>query len=226
MLLDLWSQADTPSLLQTALPSKYPDDDCETLAEHRFPRGIRAEVFPSTMQDSPSCFKNLNGAVSPQDQKHFLFLHATPRNLADFVREFTGRDTPLVAPLFPKKTPSSLSKLPQTARRRSPWSESTIRRVSSYLLGACADFGMLGPDQGWRALNPNLQADTFHHLLLAHDLHFKGFGDNAVPDREDWGLFGLDSGRRACRTQEARPSRRTDFAIRRWRRKSPGRTRT
>ncbi len=71
------------------------------------------------------------------------------------------------------------------------WSESTIRRVSSYLMGCCADYGLL--EHGIRT---NRQIVSFRissavAAYLAYDLHFKGIGDNALLTEIDWQLFGL-----------------------------------
>ncbi len=71
------------------------------------------------------------------------------------------------------------------------WSETTVRRVSAYLTGCCADYGML--ERGLRSsrrilpfrISPTVSA------YLAHELHFSGVGDNALLMHEDWQLFGL-----------------------------------
>lgn len=71
------------------------------------------------------------------------------------------------------------------------WSETTVRRVSGYLTGCCADYGML--ERGLRSsrrirpfcICPSVVA------YLAYELHFAGVGDNALLTHEDWQLFGL-----------------------------------
>ena len=72
------------------------------------------------------------------------------------------------------------------------WSESTIRRISGYLLGCSADYGLL--EGGQRSdrkilpfrISPNVAA------YLAYDLHVReSVGDNALLEHEDWQLFGL-----------------------------------
>lgn len=72
------------------------------------------------------------------------------------------------------------------------WSEATIRRVSGYLLGCCADFGLI--DSAGRthrtikrfSIRPNAA------LYLAHDLHFSGLSDLSVVKNREWRLFGLE----------------------------------
>jgi hypothetical protein len=71
------------------------------------------------------------------------------------------------------------------------WSETTVRRVSAYLTGCCADFGMLE-----RGLRSNRRILPFRisssvAAYLAYELHFCGVGDNALLTHEDWRLFGL-----------------------------------
>lgn len=76
----------------------------------------------------------------------------------------------------------------KTARH---WSDTTIRRVSGYLTGCCADYGLL--ERGIRKsrrivpfrISPSVAA------YLAYELHFSGIGDNALLSHEDWQLFGL-----------------------------------
>ena len=77
-------------------------------------------------------------------------------------------------------------------RMEKRWSESTVRRVSGYLLGCCADFGLL--DKGRVGQRPikrfSIRKDVA--LYLAHELHFDGLSDMAVVQYRDWRLFGLE----------------------------------
>jgi hypothetical protein len=72
------------------------------------------------------------------------------------------------------------------------WSESTVRRVSAYLTGCCADYGLLerGPRSKRRILSFRISPAVTTYL--SYELHFRGIGDNAVLSHEDWQLFGLD----------------------------------
>lgn len=78
-----------------------------------------------------------------------------------------------------------------TGKTVKPWSESTIKRVSSYILGCCVNFGLIQPaSKGNYKINsfrPTQRAMAF----LAYDLHFAGLGDGAVIGHSDWELFGL-----------------------------------
>ena len=74
-----------------------------------------------------------------------------------------------------------------------PWSESTIQRVSSYLVGCCADYGLLSAG---RSATRRIQPVRLHDstvLYLAYRLHFQGLGDQAVLQHPSWALLGLDS---------------------------------
>ncbi len=71
------------------------------------------------------------------------------------------------------------------------WSETTVCRVSAYLTGCCADYGMLE-----RGLRSNRRILSFRISptvagYLAYELHLAGVGDNALLIHEDWQLFGL-----------------------------------
>ena len=71
------------------------------------------------------------------------------------------------------------------------WSESTVRRVSAYLTGCCADYGLL--ERGSRSSRRILpfRISPTAAAYLAYDLHFAGVGDNALLTHPDWQLFGL-----------------------------------
>jgi len=71
------------------------------------------------------------------------------------------------------------------------WSESTVRRVSAYLTGCCADYGLLERGlKSSRRILP-LRVSQVAAAYLAYDLHFSGIGDNALLNHSDWQLFGL-----------------------------------
>lgn len=72
------------------------------------------------------------------------------------------------------------------------WADSTIRRVSNYLPGACVDFGLLKKEGKSEYLILPYHIDDGAAAYLAHDLHFLGSGDNAVLAHQDWELFGLN----------------------------------
>jgi len=77
-------------------------------------------------------------------------------------------------------------------KTQKPWSDSTIKRVSSYLVGCCADYGLLSQGRGsTRTIQP-VRIEQSTALYLAHLLHFSELGDNAVISHRAWRLFGLE----------------------------------
>jgi hypothetical protein len=72
------------------------------------------------------------------------------------------------------------------------WSESTVKRVSGYLMGCCADFGLLTKPKQSQAQIKRFEILTSVALFLAHDLKFSGRDNLALVRSEDWRLFGLD----------------------------------
>lgn len=73
-----------------------------------------------------------------------------------------------------------------------PWSDTMIKRVSSYLLGCCADYGLLSSGRvSKRTIQPvTIQQTTV--LYLSHWLHFSKLSDNTNIHHEAWKLFGLE----------------------------------
>ncbi|WP_028784625.1 BrxA family protein [Thalassobacillus devorans] len=80
----------------------------------------------------------------------------------------------------------------ESGKTTKPWADSTVRRVSSYLIGSCIDFGLL--DEGSRREKPiiPLRIESKVSIFLAYDLHFSGVGDNAIMNHPDWNLFGME----------------------------------
>ena len=72
------------------------------------------------------------------------------------------------------------------------WSETTIRRVSGYLTGICADFGLLeNVSRSSRRIIP-YRIYSKIVLVLAYELHFAGIGDNSIVCHPNWQLFGME----------------------------------
>lgn len=66
------------------------------------------------------------------------------------------------------------------------WSETTQKRVASYIISALVDFRFLDKE---RKVKPVFLHDLTANYL-AHELHFKGLSDNAIVESKEWGLFG------------------------------------
>ncbi|MCA3121413.1 MAG: DUF1819 family protein [Rhodocyclaceae bacterium] len=193
-LLDLWAPGMSANQLhQVALESgRFPNVTARRLrnivVECFAPRYLVAGGTP-TMH-----LKRLAPTLATADLTQLLLLFTSRANpiLGDFVRQvywarYTGGYTQLTnddARTFVERGIDD----GKTVKR---WSETTVRRVSAYLTGCCADYGML--ERGLRSsrrilpfrISPSVAA------YLAYELHFAGVGDNALLTHEDWHLFGL-----------------------------------
>lgn len=193
-LLSLWVPGMTPNKLhQIALESgRFP-----TVTARRL-RNIVVECFAPrylTAGGVPAIhIKRLIGSITSADFAQLLLLFTSRANLilGDFVREvywarYAGGYKQITnddARIFVER---SIDDGKMTKR----WSESTVRRVSAYLSGCCADYGMLERGSRSRRNILPLRISTCVAAYLAHELHFSGLGDNALLSHKDWQLFGL-----------------------------------
>jgi hypothetical protein len=195
-LLDLWEPGMSgQDLLKSALASgEFP-----TVAARRL-RNVVIEAFgPRYLTDGAGparLLKLLLDALPRDDLRALCFLFTCRANaiLGDFVRQvywprYSGGGTAVSR----EESTSFVSRAVSEARTTTRWSQATVIRVARYLLGACADFGLVGPMAGDARpivtfrLPPNVAA------ILAHELHFKGLSDNAILRSPDWELFGLEA---------------------------------
>jgi hypothetical protein len=72
------------------------------------------------------------------------------------------------------------------------WSETMMLRVARYLTGCLTDFQLTGDDHGGRREIIPFKIQAITTLVLAHDIHFSDFSDNALLEHEDWRIFGLE----------------------------------
>lgn len=193
-LLDLWR----PDLSASDLVGVAMESGAFPSISARRLRNMVVEAFgPRYLTDSgrPACFlKAVKGRVSAADFRHILYIYTCRANLvlADFVREVYWARYAAGADMILKADAHDFAvRAVAEGRSKTRWSETMIVRVSQYLMGAIADFGLVGSMRGeGRILLPyRITGPT--SLFLAHDLHFRGLGDNAVVSHPDWGLFGL-----------------------------------
>lgn len=132
--------------------------------------------------------------LSSAEFNQLLFIYTCRANavLADFVRQvYWGRYAGGYQQITSDDARQFIERAINDGKTQKRWAESTVRRVSAYVMGAAADYGLLEP-----GLRSNRQLLPFRVLpttvvYLAHELHFAGVGDNALLAHEDWGLFGL-----------------------------------
>ena len=149
-----------------------------------------------TQGDYPAQYlKMIQGKVPVAAFQQLLFLYTARANpiLSDFVREvYWPRYTHGQPAISNDDAREFVRKANQSGKTRQSWSDSTVRRVSSYLTGCCADFGLLeGGTRKVRKIYP-FRPEPTTMLWLAHDLHYHNLGDNAVIQHADWQLFGLE----------------------------------
>ncbi len=175
------------------------------LASGRFPlvtarrlRNIVAECFaPRYLRDPDvaSILKILSEKMTAAEFNQLLFIYTARANLvlADFVHEVywtryaAGRDD-----LDVEDARIFVANSVREGKTQKPWSETTIKRISSYLVGCCADYGLL------TTVGRNRRSISAYRILpkvaayLAYELKFSGLGDNQIVSHSDWELFGLD----------------------------------
>ena len=193
-LLDLWSPGMSVSQLQqVALTSgRFPNVTARRLrnivVECFAPRYLVVDGTPATH------LKRLAATISTADLTQLLLVFTGRANpiLGDFVRQvYWGRYAGGYTQVTNDDARAFVERGIDDGKTVKRWSETTVRRVSAYLTGCCADYGML--ECGLRS-NRRILPFRISPLVatyLAHELHFAGVGDNALLTHEDWQLFGL-----------------------------------
>lgn len=194
-LLELWEPGmQTSQLYQVALDSgRFPNVTARRL------RNVVAECFsPRYLVNGglpASHLKSLLPRISSADLNQLMLLFTSRANpiLGDFIRHvywsrYAGGYTQITnddARIFVERAIDD----GKTIKR---WSDTTVRRVSAYLTGCCADYGLL--ERGSRSSRRILpfRISPVVAAYLANELHLAGVGDNALLTHEDWQLYGLE----------------------------------
>ena len=193
-LLELWSPGMSVSRLhQVALDSgRFP-----TVTARRL-RNIIAECFAPRyliLNGTPAQhLKQVLGAVTGSELAQLMLLFTSRANpiLSDFVRDvYWAKYAGGYAEISNEDARTFVERAIDDGRTAKRWSESTVKRVSAYLTGCCADYGLL--ERGLRSSRRilPLRISNLASAYLAYDLHFAGIGDNALLTHPDWRLFGL-----------------------------------
>jgi hypothetical protein len=183
----------TSDLFESALQSgRFP------LVTARRLRNIVAECFaPRYLRDSQvaSQLKQLVNCLNTNELNQILFIYTARANLvlADFVREVywtrysAGRND-----IDLEDARNFVIHSVREGKTQKPWSETTMKRISSYLVGCCADYGLL------ITAGRNKRSISAYRIFprvaayLAYELKFSGLGDNQIVSHPDWSLFGLE----------------------------------
>jgi hypothetical protein len=193
-LLELWSPGMSANQLhQVALESgRFP-----TVTARRL-RNIVIECFaPRYLVAGGAAaihLKRLSSTISTADLTQLMFLFTSRANpiLGDFVRQvYWGRYAGGYTHITNDDARVFVDRGIDDGKTVKRWSETTVRRVSAYLTGCCADYGML--ERGLRSSRRILsfRISPVVAAYLAYELHFAGVGDNTLLTHEDWALFGL-----------------------------------
>lgn len=175
------------------------------LASGRFPlvtarrlRNIVAECFAPRYMRGPCVARHLKSLVNrftTAELNQLLFLYTARANLvlADFVREvYWARYSAGRNDIQLEDARTFVANSVREGKTQKPWSETTIKRISSYLMGCCADYGLL------TTTGRNQRTISAYRILpkvaayLAYELKFSGLGDNQIVSSSDWDLFGLE----------------------------------
>ena len=197
---------ETRNLLQVYQPGMSASQlYAAALASGRFPlitarrlRNIVAECFAPRYLRAPqvaALLKSLVDRFTVAELNQLLFIYTARANLvlADFIREvYWARYSAGRNDLELEDARTFVSNSVREGKTQKPWSEITIKRISSYLVGCCADYGLL------TTTGRNQRSIAAYRILprvaayLAYELKFSGLGDNQIVAHSDWALFGLE----------------------------------
>lgn len=176
------------------------------LASGRFPlvtarrlRNIVAECFaPRYLRSNgvASHLQRLVGRLSAPELGQLFFLYTARANLvlADFVREvFWTRYAAGRNDLELEAARTFVVNSVREGKTRSPWSDITIKRIASYLIGCCVDYGLLVVTGRYKRTLAPYRIHPKVAAYLAYELRLSGLGDNQIVSHPDWTLFGLEA---------------------------------
>ena len=196
-LLELWSTGMSASHLhQIALSSgRFPNITARRL------RNVVSECFAPRYLISNGApaqhLKILLNDVAGADLKQLMLIFTARANpiLGDFIRDvYWARYAGGYAEVSNEDARFFVERAIDDGKTAKRWSESTVRRVSAYLTGCCADYGLLERGSRSSRLLEPLRISSVTAAYLAYNIHFSGSGDNAVLNHPDWEIFGLGRG--------------------------------
>ena len=190
-----------PGDTSTKLSERVITNGVFSRATARRAHNIVAEMFaPRYLVNGgqPALFlRTLLTARTPLDDlRQICFLHTARAQavFGDFVIQvYWPRYSAGARSLSRSEAESFIYQALDSGRMQKRWAESIIERVSGYLLGCCADFGLLADQaaKGVRIITP-FSIRSRVALYLAYDLHFSGVSDMSISRHADWQLFGLE----------------------------------
>lgn len=197
-LLRMWE----PGMIPARLAQKVVEDGLFSRTTARRARNLAVEMF------APRYLGNQGEAAARLKflQEHrfshealvqlcYLYTARAQQIFGDFVIEvYWPKYSAAAACVSRNDAESFVLRALDSGRMSVRWSESTVRRVSGYLLGCCADFGLVSDAGRSQRTIQRFSIRPEVALYLAHDLHFAGVSDTAIIKRRDWLLFGFEPG--------------------------------
>lgn len=161
-------------------------------------RNIVIECFAPRYIKSKSAdyLKKLAPTVSANSLNQLLLIHTALANkiLLDFITVvFWNKYSGGYDSISTEDAKEFVTQAVREGKTKKAWSESTIKRVSSYLVGCCADYRLLSTGRTTKRSIQSVRIQQNTSLYLAYWLHFEGLGDNSIINHETWKLFGLES---------------------------------
>jgi hypothetical protein len=197
-LLAAWQ----PGIIPVQLVDKVVQEGLFSRATARRVRNLVAEMFaPRFLRSEGEAAERLQFLLQhkfPHEamvQLLFLYTARAQPFFADFVIEvYWAKYIGCAGSLTLTDAEGFVTRSLDMGRMVTRWSESTVKKNSAYLLGCCADFGLVAAKgRSGRAIQRfAIRAEVA--LYLAHDLHFGGLSDTAIITHRDWLLFGFEPG--------------------------------
>lgn len=186
-LIEFYEESDTKQLFLTRCISA---NILDKSTEHRTRDIIGLVFFDRYWKGTRNVIQNLKelrqNGLSLDALKSLLYIYTARANRVfyDFVMELnhtTQND----------KITTSIAKrflLDGISLNMAPsWSDSMIKRVSSYLITCLKDFDLLDSDGYFKIGFPDQKVVNY----LIHELHFEGKRDDEIIRESVWGLLGL-----------------------------------
>ncbi|WP_439146108.1 BrxA family protein [Vibrio sp.] len=194
VLLDKWQPGMvTQDLYQEALDSgEFPNVTARRL------RNIIAECFAPRYLKPKSqpvaWLKRMNHQIDARSLNQLFFLYTARANL--IFREFVShvywdRFASGYSELDNEDSREFVQRATSDGKTQKLWSETTVKRISSYLLGACIDYSLLNKQTRTTKVITPIRLNASVAIFLAYDLHLQGIADNNLINHPDWQLFGF-----------------------------------
>lgn len=145
--------------------------------------------------DSAKYLKPISQSSPASEFNQYLLVFTALANqiLFDFITEVywirysSGRDT-----LSTEDAKNFVTNGVREGKTQKVWSETTIQKVSSYLIGCCADYRLLSSNRLSVRKIQSIRLQEHTLLFFSYWLHFQSLGDNSIINHEIWKIFGLE----------------------------------